>query len=64
VARAWSTVDEAVVGLDRDVDAILEKRRWLRDTGRLAGLDGDGERRIAAAGPGAHADARATAAPW
>jgi multiple sugar transport system substrate-binding protein len=27
-------VDEALAALDRDVDAILEKRRWLMDTNR------------------------------
>ena len=29
VARGRQTVDEALAGLDADVDAILEKRRWL-----------------------------------
>ena len=29
-------VDEALVALDRDVDTILEKRRWLLDRGRVA----------------------------
>ncbi|HJQ83540.1 MAG TPA: hypothetical protein VKA21_05655 [Candidatus Binatia bacterium] len=29
--RGDMTVDEALVRLDRDVDAVLEKRRWLLD---------------------------------
>lgn len=31
VIQGRSTVDQAVVGLDRTVDAILEKRRWMLD---------------------------------
>jgi multiple sugar transport system substrate-binding protein len=27
--REDTTVDEGLAGLDRDVDALLEKRRWL-----------------------------------
>jgi hypothetical protein len=27
-------VDEALAGLDHDVDAVLEKRRWLVERGR------------------------------
>lgn len=34
VALGASSVDEAVVGLDRRADEILEKRRWMLDRGR------------------------------
>jgi multiple sugar transport system substrate-binding protein len=33
--RGRTTLDDALVALDRDVDAILEKRRWMMD--RVAG---------------------------
>jgi len=33
--RGRLTLDEALAALDRDVDAILEKRRWLLQRGRL-----------------------------
>ena len=32
--REDMTVDEALAGLDHDVDAVLEKRRWLVERGR------------------------------
>jgi multiple sugar transport system substrate-binding protein len=28
-ARGQQTIDEALAGLDADVDQILEKRRWM-----------------------------------
>jgi multiple sugar transport system substrate-binding protein len=36
VVQHASSIDEAVVGLDRKVDAILEKRRWMLDRRRSA----------------------------
>jgi multiple sugar transport system substrate-binding protein len=32
--RGQMSVDEALAGLDRDVDEVLEKRRWLVERGR------------------------------
>ena len=34
--RGATTPDSALAALDRDVDRMLEKRRWLRARGRLA----------------------------
>ena len=34
VMRGAATLDEALAGLDEDVDRVLEKRRWLLDGGR------------------------------
>jgi hypothetical protein len=33
--RGAKTVDDALAALDRDVDVMLEKRRWMLDHGRL-----------------------------
>jgi multiple sugar transport system substrate-binding protein len=35
VVRGAKTVDDALAALDRDVDVMLEKRRWMLDHGRL-----------------------------
>jgi multiple sugar transport system substrate-binding protein len=35
VVRGAKSLDEALEALDRDVDRILEKRRWMLDHGRL-----------------------------
>ena len=35
VVRGAATIDPALAALDRDVDRMLEKRRWMLDHGRL-----------------------------
>jgi len=48
VARGWRPVDEAAAALDRDVDEILEKRRWMLDHDRPLWPDADaGRERVA-----------------
>jgi multiple sugar transport system substrate-binding protein len=34
--RGMESVEDALVALDAEVDALLEKRRWLLDAGRLS----------------------------
>jgi multiple sugar transport system substrate-binding protein len=38
--RGDLTVEAAVASLDHDVDAILEKRRWLLERAQAAGMPG------------------------
>jgi multiple sugar transport system substrate-binding protein len=40
VARGASSPDSALTGLDRDVNRMLEKRRWLAERARSAGVAG------------------------
>ena len=35
VVRGAAAIDPALAALDRDVDRMLEKRRWMLDHGRL-----------------------------
>jgi multiple sugar transport system substrate-binding protein len=41
--RGQASIDSVLAGLDRDVDRVLEKRRWLLEQrGAKAGRAGDG----------------------
>jgi multiple sugar transport system substrate-binding protein len=42
VARGAQAPDSALAGLDRDVDRLLEKRRWLAEHGHGAGVGAEG----------------------